>query len=168
MSAQEKMGILALVADSGLPRRRALANLGLAKSTYYRWLRRHAEGSLEDRKGGSPTPWNKLSPEEEHRILLLARTSPEFSSRELALTLVDTENLYVSESTVYRILRREGLIRPAEILGFKADKEYHRKTRRPNELWATDCAHLKVVDWGWYYLVTVMDDLSWPGILSLT
>jgi len=61
---------------------------------------------------------------------------------------------------VYRILRREGLIRPAEILGFKAGKEYNRKTGKPNELWATDCAHLKVVDWGWYYLVTVMDDFS--------
>jgi transposase InsO family protein len=51
-------------------------------------------------------------------------------------------------------------------VGFKAGKEYHRKTKRPNELWATDCAHLKVIDWGWYYLMTVMDDftrfiLSW-------
>jgi putative transposase len=27
-------------------------------------------------------------------------------------------------------------------------------------MWATDCAYLKVVDWGWYYLVTVMDDFS--------
>ena len=173
MSAQEKMGILALVADSGLPRRRALAQLGLAKSTYYRWLSRQAEGSLEDKKGGSPTPWNKLSPGEEHRILMLARTSPELSSRQLALTLVDTESVYVSESTVYRILRREGLIRPAEILGFKAGKEYNRKTKRPNELWATDCAHLKVLDWGWYYLVTVMDDfsrfiLSWDLKLDMT
>jgi len=57
--------------------------------------------------------------------------------------------LYVSESTVYRVLKRECLIKPAEIIGFKAGKEYHRKTKRPNELWATDCAHLKVVDWGW-------------------
>jgi putative transposase len=55
---------------------------------------------------------------------------------------------------------RDGLIKPAEIMGFKAGKEYHRKTKKPNELWATDCAHLKVVDWGWYYLVTVMDDYS--------
>jgi len=68
--------------------------------------------------------------------------------------------MYVSESTVYRILKREGLIKPAEVVGFKAGKEYHRKTKAPNELWATDCAHLKVVDWGWYYLVTVIDDYS--------
>ena len=66
----------------------------------------------------------------------------------------------MSESTVYRILKREGLIKLAEIVGFKAGKEYRRKTKKPNELWATDCAHLKVIDWGWYYLVTVMDDFS--------
>ncbi len=160
MSALEKSKILALVADSGLPRRRALVQLGLPKSTYYRWLKRQAEGRLQDLKGGSPLPWNRLRPEEEDEILSQARVSPELSARQLALKLIDSEGWYVSESTVFRILKREGLIKPAEIVGFKAGKEYHRKTKRPNELWATDCAHLKVIDWGWYYLVTVMDDYS--------
>jgi len=160
VSAIEKSEILSLVARSGLPRRRALAQLWVARSTYYRWLRRQAEGRLQDEKGGSPIPWNKLRAEEEERIIVLARTSPELSARQLALRLVDSEGWYVSESTIFRILKREGLIKPAEIVGFKAGKEYHRKTKRPNELWATDCAHLKVVDWGWYYLVTVMDDFS--------
>jgi len=156
----EKGEILALVAKSGLPRRRALTQLGLPKSTYYRWLRRQAEGRLQDRKGGSPIPWNRLRPEEEAKVLAQARASPELSARQLALKIVDGEGLYVSESTVFRILKREGLIKPAEVVGFKAGKEYHRKTERPNELWATDCAHFKIVDWGWYYLVTVMDDYS--------
>ena len=152
MSAGEKGKILALVADSGVPRRRALAQLGLPKSTYYRWLRRQTEGRLQDTKGGSPTPWNKLGPEEVSPFLgrvAQARTLPELSARQLALRIVDSEGSYVSESTVFRILKREGLIKPAEVVGFKAGKEYHRKTKRPNELWATDCAHLKIVDWGW-------------------
>ena len=160
MSAQGKSEILALVSDSGLPRRRALVQLGLPKSTYYRWLRRQIEGRLQDDKGGASLPWNKLRSEEVSKILIQARASPELSARQLALKLVDSEGWYVSESTVFRILKREGLIKPAEIVGFKAGKEYHRKTKRPNELWATDCAHLKVIDWGWYYLVTVMDDYS--------
>jgi len=160
VSAVEKRKILALVSGSGLPRRRALAQLGLPKSTYYRWLKRQIEGRLKDIKGGSPISWNKLKPGEESKILLRARASSELSPRQLALKLVDSEGWYVSESTVYRILKREGLIKPAEVVGFKAGKEYHRKTGRPNELWATDCAHLKVFDWGWYYLETVMDDFS--------
>jgi len=160
MSAHDKRGILALVADCGLPCRRAVAELGLPRSTYYRWLKRQREGRLQDRKGGSPIPWNKLRPEEGERILAEARASPELSPRQLALRLVDVKGMYVSESTVYRLLKREGLIKPAEIKGFKAGKEYHRKTNRPNQLWATDCAHIRVIGWGWYYLITVIDDHS--------
>ena len=160
MNAIEKSEILALVADSGLPRRRALAQLGLPRSTYYRWLKRQIEEKLQYRKGGSPTPWNKFRPEEEAKILAQARASPGLSARQLGLMIIDVEGFYVSESTVFRILKREGLIKPAEVAGFKAGKEYQRKTKKPNELWATDCAHLKVLDWGWYYLVTVIDDYS--------
>lgn len=158
MSALEKDEILALVTDSELPRQMALVQLGLPRSTYYRWLKRQAEGRLQDKRGGSMIPWNRLGPEEEEKILTRALATPELSARQLALRITDTEGLYVSESTVFRILRREGLIKKAEVIGFKAGKEYHRKMKKPNELWATDCAHLKVVDWGWYYLVTVMDD----------
>jgi transposase InsO family protein len=160
VSAKGKAEILAFVNGSELPCCRALAQLGLARSTYYRWLKRLNEGRLENRKGGSPIPWNKIRPEEETKILTEAGASPELSCRQLACKLTDSENTYVSESTVYRILKREGLIKPAEIIGFKAAKEYRRKTKQPNELWASDCCHLKVIDWGWYYLVTVMDDYS--------
>jgi transposase InsO family protein len=160
VKASDKAEILAVVASSPLPRRQVLARLGLPKSTYYRWLKRQAEGRLQDRPGGSRRPWNKLRPEEEKIILTKAREAPELSPRQLALRITDTEGFYVSESTVYRILKREGLVKAAQVVGFKADREYHRKTSRTHELWATDCAHLKVEDWGWYYLVTVMDDFS--------
>ena len=160
MTAEGKVEILALVSRSGLPRTRALAQLRLPRSTYYRWLKRLAEGRLKDKKGGSPIPWNKLRPEEEARILAEARASPELSCRQVALTITDSGGAYLSESTVYRVLKKAGLIKPAEIIGFKAAKEYRHKTGRPNELWASDCCHLKVIDWGWYYLVSVMDDYS--------
>jgi putative transposase len=160
MSAEEKAEILTLVAESGLSRRRALAQLMLPRSTYYRWLKRLAEGNLEDKKGGSTVPWNKIRPEEEVKILAEARALPELSSRQLAWKVTDSGYVYVSESTVYRILKREGLIKPAEIIGFKAGKEYKRKTEHPNQLWASDCCHLRVAGWGWYYLESVMDDFS--------
>lgn len=160
MKASDKEEILALVASSPLPRRQVLARLGLPKSTYYRWLKRQAEGRLEDRPGGSRRPWNKLRPEEEQIILTKATEAPELSPRQLALRITDMEGFYVSESTVYRILKREGLVKAAQVVGFKANREYHHKTSRTHELWATDCAHLKVEGWGWYYLVTVMDDFS--------
>lgn len=83
--------------------------------------------------------------EEEKLVIDQARASPELSPRQLALKLIDRYGCWVSESTVYRILRREGLVKRAEVKGFAAGKEYHRKTGRPNEMWATDCSYLRVV-----------------------
>jgi len=152
MTAVERDDIITQVTKSSLPIRQALSRLGLPKSTYYRWLK-PKDGSR------SRVPWNKLSSAEEGVILSNATDFPELSSRQLSLKITD-DGLYVSESTVYRILKREGLIKPAEIKGFKASNEYHHKTKRPNEMWATDCSYLKVTGWGYYYLVTVMDDFS--------
>jgi len=153
VNASERKEILDLVTASSLPIRQALSRLGLAKSTYYRWLRH------KDRNQPRP-PWNKLSSEEEATVLAKAIDWPELSPRQLALKITDTNGWYISESTVYRLLKRQGLIKPAQTKGFKASKEYHHKTKRPNELWATDCSYLKVTGWGYYYLVTVMDDYS--------
>ena len=41
-----------------------------------------------------------------------------------------------------------------------AANEYHTKTTRPHQMWATDASYFRVVRWGYYYLVTVMDDYS--------
>ena len=129
MSAAEKTMILATVASSTLPRHQVLRELGVPKSTYYRWLRRP---QLDDRPGGGPTPWNRLSPREEQEVLAVARRSPELSCRQLAAGITDNKGFSVSESTVYRILRREGLVKSPE-MQLKAGKEYHRKTTRPHQ-----------------------------------
>ncbi len=41
-----------------------------------------------------------------------------------------------------------------------AGNEYHTKTRRPHQTWATDASYFRVSGWGFYYLVTVIDDFS--------
>ena len=148
MSAAEKETVLSKVTSSPLPKRRVLRELDIPKSTYYRWLRRPR---LDDRPGGAPTPWNRLSPPEEQAVLAVARRSPELSCRQLAAWITDNKGFSVSESTVYRILRREGLVKSPE-MQLKAGKEYHRKT--------TDASYFKVIGWGYYYMVTVMDDYS--------
>ncbi len=42
----------------------------------------------------------------------------------------------------------------------KAGKEYHRKTTRSHQMWTTDASYFRVIGWGYYYLVTVLDDFS--------
>jgi len=60
---------------------------------------------------------------------------------------------------VYRILRKEGLVKRQEIQ-LSAGKEYHTKTTGPHQMWATDASYFRVVGWGYYYLGTGMDDYS--------
>ncbi len=120
----------------------------------------YKESKLGDGKSKSRGPWNKVKAEEEKLVIDQARASPELSLRRRALRLVDKYGCWVSESTVYRTLRREGLVKRAEVKGFAAGKEYHHKIRKLNEMWATDGSYLRVVNWGYYYLVTVIDDYS--------
>lgn len=159
MSLEEKASLIALVRSSPLPHKQVLAQLGLPRSTYYEWLRR-GEGTTNTPRAPSRPPWNRLRPEEEAAILAVARASPELSPRQLAFRITDTGAFSVSEATCYRLLKRHGLVKAAVAMGFAAEKEYRHKTSHPNQLWATDGAYLKVAGWGYYYLVTVLDDYS--------
>jgi RNA-directed DNA polymerase len=153
MSAGAKAVILAQVENQSRCKRQALMELGIPKSSYYRW-RQGQPGS-----GNRKRPWNRITPEEEGKILAVARESPELSSRQLSVWITDNEGFAASESTVYRILRREGLVKRQETQ-IMAAKEYRTKTKRPHQMWATDASYFRVVGWGYYYLVTVMDDYS--------
>ena len=105
MSAVERATILAEVETQPRRKRQALVELGIPRSTYYRW-RQGQPGSENKRR-----PWNRITPGEESQIVAIARESPELSSRQLAAWITDSEGFAVSESTVYRILRREGLVK---------------------------------------------------------
>jgi putative transposase len=152
MSPAEKAEIVNHVESQSGRRRKVLMELGIPRSTYYRW--RKGPGKRERR-----TPWNRITPNEERRVLAVASEYPELSSRQISAWITDNEGFAVSESTVYRILRREGLVKRQET-ELEAAKEYHTKTTRPHQMWATDASYFKVVGWGYYYLVTVMDDYS--------
>ena len=153
MITVEKAVVLAQLERQSGGKRQALKTLGIPRSSYYRWRRgQHDSGNLR-------RPWNRIIPEEEGRILAVAREFPNLSSRQLSAWITDNEGFAVSESTVYRILRREGLVKCQE-MQLTAAKEYHTKTTRPHQMWATDASYFRVVGWGYYYLVTVMDDYS--------
>jgi putative transposase len=152
MSLAEKADILGRVEGLAGRKRRALRELGVARSSYYRWRR-------QKEKQPGARPWNRITPNEEHRILAVAREFPELSSRQISVWITDNEGFAVSESTVYRVLRREGLVKRLEF-EVAAAKEYHTKTSRPHQMWSTDCSYFKIPGWGYYYLVTVMDDYS--------
>ena len=163
MSAQKKLEVLRAVEGSTLPIRDALARLELAPSTYYRWRRRFRRQGFEglhDRSSYKGHTWNQLLPRERDKVFEIALLYPEWSSREVACHIGDYCSFTVSESSVYRLLKKAGLIRLREEKTFPAGPEFAVKTKRPNQMWQTDATFLLVKNWGWYYLISILDDFS--------
>ena len=53
-----------------------------------------------------------------------------------------------------------GLVKPRQTITFPAGPEFTVKTTRPNQMWQTDATYILVKNWGWYYLISVLDDYS--------
>jgi len=161
--ASEKLEIIQLVEQSHLPAKRTLAMLGVTRSTFYRWYDRWREGgpeALRDRPSKPSRVWNRIPEAIQNQIVELALDAPELSPRELAVRFTDESKYFVSESSVYRLLKAHDLITSPAYIVIKAADEFKDKTSAPNELWQTDFTYFKIVGWGWYYLSTILDDFS--------
>ena len=161
--ASEKLEIIRLVEGSHQSVKRTLEQIGVSRPTFYRWYglyRRFGEAGLEDKRSGTNRVWNRIPDEVRQQVVDLALDQPELSPRELAVTFTDTKGYFVSEASVYRILKSRDLITSPAFIVVKAADEFRDKTTAPNQLWQTDFTYLKVIGWGWFYLSTVLDDFS--------
>ena len=156
MSAQQKEEVIRLVERSQLSVNQTLRKLGVPTRTYHRWMQ---NGTLEDERPVARRIWNRLLPQEEETVIARALAYPDRSARQLSFLITDEGRFSVSESTIYRILKREGLQRELPQV-MKASKEYHRKTTHVHELWQTDFTYFHIVNWGWYFAGGVLDDYS--------
>jgi len=161
--ASEKLEIIRLVERSHLPVKQTLDKLGIPRTTFYRWYGRYQVAGPEALEDQSPQPspvWNRIPDDVRQRIVDLAMDVPELSPRELAVRFTDTENYFVSEASVYRLLKSLDLITSPAFIVIKAADEFRDKTTAINQLWQTDFTYLKVIGWGWMYLSTILDDYS--------
>jgi putative transposase len=159
----EKMEIIKIVQESELGVNRTLKELGINKSTFYQWYGRYEDDGYEGlapKKRAMNSQWNKIPDTHRQKVVEVALDLPELSPRELAYHITDNIGFFISESSVYRILKRRGLITSPAHLLMRADNEFKDKTTRINQMWQTDFTYFKIIGWGWYYLSTILDDYS--------
>ena len=162
-NANEKFEIIRMVEESDLPVKLTLNQLDIPKSTFYDWYGRYREKGYDgllpqfslDRR-----QWNHIPDQEREEVVNVALEFPEKSPRELAFHITDHHEWFISESSVYRILKSRDLITSPTHIVMKAADHFKDPPARVNELWQTDFSYLKVVHWGWYYLTTILDDYS--------
>ena len=162
-ATSDKLDIIRLVEGSHLSARRTLAKLGIPRTTFYRWYDRYLQRGAAGLHDQSPKPkhvWNRIPDEVRRKIVKLALQETDLSPRELAVTFTDKESYFVSEASVYRVLKARDLITSPAFIVIKAASEFNDKTTAINQLWQTDFTYLKVFGWGWFYLSTVLDDYS--------
>lgn len=162
-SASEKMEIIRIVDGSELSARQTLRELGINRSTFYGWYKRYQEkgfDGLEDAKPHARHFWNRIPPSVQRLVVDEALKQTQLSPRELAFQITDKKRYFISESSVYRILKAYDLITSPAYEVVSAADSFENLTTRVNEMWQTDFTYLKVTGWGWYYLCTVLDDFS--------
>lgn len=163
LNQAEKMEIIKLVEESPISAVRTLRELGICRSSFYEWYRRYQKDGIDGLASKKRTPkviWNRIPKTERKKVVETALDNPEKSCREVACLVTDKEGYYVSESSVYRILKAKGLVQSPVFAVVTAKDKFDQPTVRINQLWQTDFTYLRVEVWGWYYLLTILDDFS--------
>lgn len=121
--ASEKLEIIRLVEQSHLPVRCTLKMLGILPSRFYRWYDRYQTSgpeALEDQSSKPRRIWNRISDAIRDHLVQRALDEPDLSPRELATRFTDTKGYFVSESSVYRLLKAHDLIASPAFIVMKA------------------------------------------------
>lgn len=121
--ATEKLEIIRLVEQSHLPTKQTIDRLGIPRTTFYRWYDKYLSGGVEALEYRSPKParvWNRFPDGVRKRIVDMALDEPELSPRELAVRFTDTQRYFVSEASVYRLLKAHDLITSPAFVVIKA------------------------------------------------
>ena len=161
-----------IVENSELTNKKTFEILKLNSDRYYRWRRKYRKKGMEGLKNHKSKPKScphQLLEKEKEAIINYALEHPDVRHRKLAYNMQDEDVVYVSPSSVYRVLKEENLI---------PEKQYHEKQKadgkievnQPDKMYHIDITYIPVADQHSYF-ISVLDGYSRKiihGELSLT
>ncbi len=147
--ASEKMEIIQLVEQADLPVKATLRQLGVPRSTFYGWYQRYLAlgfDGLYDQKPAKRPRWNAIPEKVHQQVLELALERTDLTPRELACRYSDEKRFFVSESSVYRILKAADLITSPAYILMSASEKFQDPTTRVHEMWQTDFTYFRIIN----------------------
>ncbi len=165
---EEKLDIIQLARYSGLGFENTLKLFGIKPHRVWRWIRNIEENGLIGLTDQHPVPKSlpsKHLPDEERLVIEKANIYTHLNHRKLAHQIFRDEEVFLSESLVYRILKKHDLICSKPVLKIEVSDTWNNQPQKPNELWHIDISYIpcginekgKTIFW---YLIVVLDGYS--------
>lgn len=110
-----------------------LAELTVNRSTFYTWYNRYCEHGYDGLTNAYHPPkqfWNETPPGERQQVVETALEHPEKSTRELAGHVTYKRGYYISESTLYRILKAHGFVTSPLYTVINAHEKFPKPTKQ--------------------------------------
>lgn len=133
LSAAKRYEVIRLVEESQLSMKQKLRELGIARSTFYRWYKAYQDDGYESLAPRSKAPrrfWNRPPESIKEQCIEEGLAHPEKSPRELAWHINDKHVYFISESSVYRLLKHYDLIKSPAYILMQASDRFHTTTKR--------------------------------------
>ena len=169
LPAETKLGLVCAVVEakrSGATVAQACRVLRLSRTRLYRWVRGKGMEEvevmdLEDRPPTARVVRHRITPEERDAILEVAQEEEwaDLRHRKLAHMLGRLRKVFVSESTVLRVLRVAKLVVPPLPRHRPQRQKPEVRADGPNQVWRWDISYVAVGVIFWY-LVAILDQYS--------
>ena len=165
---QERQRILQLFEEaikSGARQSKACEMLDISTRTIKRWADK-PDG--DQRSSVKKEPANKMSEQEEQQIVSICCSERfrDLSPPEIVAILAEEGVYTASESTMYRVLRKRGLLkhRTESKPGTKSKKPEELKATGPNQVLSWDITYLKTIIKGQFLYLYLFEDI-WSRLI---
>mgnify|MGYP001591792691 CR=1 FL=1 len=126
----------------------------ISSGKYYNWKRRY--GKINSHNGKIPRDfWIQTS--EKNEVINYFKTHPNEGYRRLCYMMIDENVVCISPTSVYRILKSEGLLRKPALKSLKGTGFI--QPLKAHEEWHMDIANISIGG-RYYYLISILDGFS--------
>jgi transposase InsO family protein len=129
--------------------------LGIRQARFSQWKRRDG---IDNRHNGKIPKDFWLTPEEKRLIVDYYVANKDEGYRRCTYMMIDEDVVYASPSTVFRVLKNEGVLRSKKNKESKKGNGFDQPLK-PHEHWHTDISYIKI-EKQFHFLICVLDGFS--------